>query len=69
MHLPVFFRLQINKIKCRSLKEILSGVGKTVRSLPKWFSFVQKNFNDEIPEEFSLQDTLSFEQFSHFTGH
>lgn len=30
MHLPVFFRLQINKIKCRSLKEILSDGGKSL---------------------------------------
>lgn len=28
MHLPVFFRLQINKIKGRSLKEVLSDGGK-----------------------------------------
>lgn len=34
MPLPVFFRLQINKIKCSSLKEILSEVGKkSVKSL------------------------------------
>lgn len=30
MHLPIFFRLQINKIKCSSLKEIPSDGGKAL---------------------------------------
>lgn len=31
MHLPVFFSLQISKIKCESLKEILSDGGKVLK--------------------------------------
>lgn len=61
MHLPVFFRLQINKIKCRSLKEILSEVGKNLKR-PYLNDFHMSKRLLVIAFRTIL---LSFEQFSH----